>query len=394
MVGEGFLVRLVDASCSSLGGCAGRGLRARGLRDIVVEVDPHLELVPDRLPAALLDDPAKDRLVALDETAHSLGPLLAREPLGLLEQRLRGAGVERPDVHREAAAVVGVDVEVADRELPSRTARRIESFGRVNQLRTSSSLSSGSPNAACGMLLEQSPDPRCFLDRRRADLERHASSSRVSASRERSVQLARRLRARGLAEPVDPDRRQAELVRRSDVVEEAGGDVDVRWTADPLLERAPVAERGLVRADLRRDDRLLERDADPFHRRVDVVAVGVREDRELPAALTRLLERRRHLRERPPAGRRPASAPPPRRARRAAASPRSGPRGSGATHPPRARLDDVVARERPSASLLAEDARELTADPAVPVDQRAVAIEGRPPVLSHGCERSRDAACG
>ena len=44
----------------------------------------------------------------------------------------------------------------------------------------------------------------------------------------------------------------------------------------------------------------------------------------------------------------------------------------------------MVAGEQRVGPLLAEDARQLAADAAVPVDQRAVAVEGRPPVPGHG----------
>src|SRR5712691_11291333 len=76
-------------------------------------------------------------------------------------------------------------------------------------------------------------------------------------------QLAGRCRAGALAETVDPDRAQAELVHGSDVVEEARRDVDVafprrRGAREELL---PVAVSGFVRADLRGDDLELERHA-------------------------------------------------------------------------------------------------------------------------------------
>src|SRR5437763_7370093 len=44
----------------------------------------------------------------------------------------------------------------------------------------------------------------------------------------------------------------------------------------------------LVGADLRRDDRNLERDAELGHGRVDEIAVGVGQDRQLPATAARL----------------------------------------------------------------------------------------------------------
>src|SRR5436309_15973137 len=61
-----------------------------------------------------------------------------------------------------------------------------------------------------------------------------------------------------------------------------------------------MTERRLVRADLGSHDRELERNADPLLRGLDEVAVGVGEDRELPAAGARSLKRRPRLRKRLP----------------------------------------------------------------------------------------------
>src|SRR5213076_2389305 len=112
--------------------------------------------------------------------------------------------------------------------------------------------------------------------------------------------LAGRLRAWRLTETIDPDRAEAELAGRANVVEEARRDVDIGQAAGLALERLPVAERRLVGADLRRDDRDLERDAELGHRRVDEVAVCVGEDRQLPAAAACLFERGRNLGKGPP----------------------------------------------------------------------------------------------
>ena len=91
----------------------------------------------------------------------------------------------------------------------------------------------------------------------------------------------------GLTKSVDPDRRDAELVRRLDVVEEALRDVHVSTSIGPgrLVEDLPMLVSRLVRADLARDDRELEGDAERLDRCVDEVAIRVREDPELPSAL-------------------------------------------------------------------------------------------------------------
>src|SRR6476659_8433707 len=119
-------------------------------------------------------------------------------------------------------------------------------------------------------------------------------------------ELAGRRRVVSFGVAVDPDRAQSKLVRRNDVVEVALGDVHVRLTrrGGLLEEPRPVPELRLVRADFRRHDRKLERDADPAHRSLDEIAVGVGKDRELPTARSRVLERRPHLRERLPRGKR------------------------------------------------------------------------------------------
>src|SRR4051794_5079959 len=65
-------------------------------------------------------------------------------------------------------------------------------------------------------------------------------------------ELARRPRLAGLAEAVDPDRAQAELRRRGDVVEMALRDVHVATALGAVFreEPLPVAVARLVRADL------------------------------------------------------------------------------------------------------------------------------------------------
>src|SRR4051794_25899498 len=82
--------------------------------------------------------------------------------------------------------------------------------------------------------------------------------------REEIGQLGRGLDGHALAEAVDPDAAQTELVRRRDVVEEGRADVDValarRLRAEEEL--VPVLVRRFVRADLLRDDDLVERHAD------------------------------------------------------------------------------------------------------------------------------------
>src|SRR5439155_965281 len=131
-------------------------------------------------------------------------------------------------------------------------------------------------------------------------------------------------------------------------------------------------------------DRELERNADLLLRGLDEVAVGVGEDRELPAVGADLPERLGNLRKRPPAR---------QRARkrvllaggRAELAHRLGQHlAVGALSVGfQLRLELVVATEQLVGALLAEHASQLAPDPAVPVDQRAVAVEGCPPVPRH-----------
>jgi hypothetical protein len=80
--------------------------------------------------------------------------------------------------------------------------------------------------------------------------------------------------------------RKPESRRRRDVVEEARADVDVPRSGRRRCERRtrPSAARGLVRADLGRDDGELELRSDPRDRRIQEVAIRVREARQPPAA--------------------------------------------------------------------------------------------------------------
>src|SRR4051812_17049145 len=113
-------------------------------------------------------------------------------------------------------------------------------------------------------------------------------------------ELARCGRLVLFAVAIDPDRLQSELVRRNDVVIVALGDVHVSVTRSARFfeELQPVAGGRVVRIDLRRNDRKLEGKADSPDRRLDEVAGGVREGREVPAAGGGLFWGRRDPRER------------------------------------------------------------------------------------------------
>src|SRR5439155_11297940 len=150
-------------------------------------------------------------------------------------------------------------------------------------------------------------------------------------------------------------------------------------------ELVPVPALRLVRPDLAGDDGLVERDADARLRGSDQVRVRVREDREPPAATASLLERRRHLGEDVPRGQRARERV--LLARRQVdpfllrkAGERPGEHVAVAERSVRLGLglELVVAVEQALRVLAAEEARELALDAAVPVDERPVAVEGRP----------------
>ena len=130
-----------------------------------------------------------------------------------------------------------------------------------------------------------------------------------------------------LAEAVDPDR-SADRARSRGRCRGSGSRATWTWRSRSACVRAKNSDQWrcarLVGADLGGDDRLVERHPDPRLRRADEIAVGVREDRELPAACLRLLERGRHLGKRLPRRQRARRAHrAPRQARRAARATRA-----------------------------------------------------------------------
>ena len=226
------------------------------------------------------------------------------------------------------------------------------------------------------------------LAQRRAHVSRHELVERVGEPR-RSGSVRGPADRRGSPEPVDPDRAEPELGRRRDVVKEALRDVDVALPGAPVCSRndLPVTVRGLVRADLPRDDRELERDADRRHRRVDQIAVGVGEDREPPAPRLASVEPGGRVGEHRPARKRSRerarlalrkreAAPRPRAARARSSAPRDSSRpafaawisGSSSWYGASSSSPRSTPKSRSSSR----------ADPAVPVHERPVAVERRP----------------
>src|SRR5438552_8651573 len=206
-----------------------------------------------------------------------------------------------------------------------------------------------------------------------------------------TVELGVRLRFGLLAEPVDPDRAKPERRRRRDVVEEARGYVDVRvgLGAASGEELVPMSARRLVGADLGRNDRELELDAESREGRVEEIAVGVRQDGQPPARGSYLRERLGHLDERCPPGERAAE-------RVLLVCGSAKPRKSNGHYlaigpawifPLDLRLELVIRVQQLTGTRRAEEPLELAPDAAVPVDQRPVAVERRPALTSgHGRE--------
>ncbi len=236
------------------------------------------------------------------------------------------------------------------------------------------------------------------LERRRDDRARpHGGGPRAHAALTSPSSASARPRRSGssLAGP-GSDRCPARLIQalvspssraRGDVVEAARGDVHVGGAvgARDGEEPLPVGVGRLVGAHVLRHHDLVEGDAEGPLRRRDVLAVAVREHGQPPAAPAQLLQLVRHLGERAPRGERPREGPLlPRRQRNAGLprSPRERERHDLGIAQVRAGLDlglgGVVAREELRGPLGAGQALELGPDAAVPVDQGAVAVEGRP----------------
>ena len=149
-------------------------------------------------------------------------------------------------VRRDGDPDVPLDVDVRRREPPQDLR-----LGRV-----------GLPYPATRDRVEQLGDRHRLVLARRPQLEvTHAgtSSSSVSGSRVEIGSSRVGSRPGRLAEPVDPDARQAELARRRDVVEEARGDVDVPAAGAASLEERlqcpcaglyePISEATIARSN-------------------------------------------------------------------------------------------------------------------------------------------------
>ena len=193
---------------------------------------------------------------------------------------------------------------------------------------------------------------------------------------------------------VDPRDRDAEPARRNDVVHEALRGVQPARTTEPRARRLEVRRRRLVSADLLRGDHELEVDGQVAPRAREQVVVHVREDgepvprvRQPPQGVVRVRERRPRRQalgqEALGARREPPAEPlghPPRREREDLAV---RPVALGFHD----RLDRVVGGQHGRAvephTVGGGRGRDGVADPALPVDERAVAVERHDVVASH-----------
>ena len=225
--------------------------------------------------------------------ARTLDPALARLRLGPVEKRLPVPG--RGDVERRtSSSAVHVDVAVAD-DAPvvlehAQVLRLAAPRWRATRGSRRRRAGASSPNAST-----KSARPR-----RRPPRGAHAAVHRVLSPPQperahRASPAARRGRSArgraGIGRAASPSRLIQTLRRPSSFAGTMSWKSDAPTCTWPSRgarcareELLPVPVRRLVRADLLRDDDLVERHADLHLRRGDVVVVGVREDRELPAA--------------------------------------------------------------------------------------------------------------
>jgi hypothetical protein len=177
-------------------------------------------------------------------------------------------------------------------------------------------------------------------------------------------------------------------------MEDAGADVHVALAirVELLEEALPVAVRGLVRTRLRRGDGALDRHADARDRRGQEIGVGIREEHEVEAAAAEVGECSRNLGERSPRREGVAEGALLLRSEGQVFFVRQDSQSLGehlAVGHGRAlldpRLDLVVALEQPVGVGFRPQVGEARPDPPVPIDERPVAVERRPPRhLGHG----------
>ena len=360
------------------------------------KLDPHTIRVADEAVAGAREQ-VPERHVVCGRVAHQarVGLLRRRDVLDREEQLRERLGVGRPDVQPDVLTMLA-DVRVPDHAPVLLGENDVLAELDVRRLPVLPEVCRGHIVGAVeppGVLVQHGDGGIQIFDAGRADRAHGAtSSSSVSGSSERSVSSRSGFGLGLLAEAVDPDVLEAELAGRRDVVEQARGHVHVGFAVGRrrVEESLPVTVGRLVGLHVLGDDGHVDRNAELLLGRGDQVAVGVREECELPATVPELGERAGNLREGRPLGKRLGE-----RARFAL----------GQLKPLFAqkllegepehlavgavllgldlRLELVVALEQSRRRLDPEKRSSSRPDPEVPVDQGAVAVEGGPALSRH-----------
>ena len=195
-------------------------------------------------------------------------------------------------------------VEQADDPSPLRSATTASRIGHLEEkFRSSSAVTSGSPYCSIAIAFRSSASGSASagVATRSSTVMQRAHRASPAASRGRAARA-------GSGSAASPRRLIQTILRPSSRAGAASWKrLAPTWTcarvgARALEEPPPVPVRGLVRADLLGRDDDVERHPERLLRRRDQGVVGVREDREVPAAVAQLGERLRDLQEGRPLG--------------------------------------------------------------------------------------------
>ena len=372
-------------------------VRQHGLRRLRVELDRHVvEAAHPRGSRAARRATARPASRALVTTRMTASRARARGRLGPVERRADGLVVPLPRRHPAGRAR-------SDRTRGRRDARSARRRGSSRSSTTSAkSVSSraGEPGSRPLPVVDGRPSSRLVDRARRSPARRPRSPCRTvrgSTGRARRAWPAAPSRSGSSASRWGSGSSPSRLIQTQGRPSSAHGAMSWKrlaptwtWRAGRRRSRRRTPPSGPAPACTSRSRRRRRSRSNGTPIRssdaVDVVAVGVREDRELPAAGAQLLERAAHLGKRLPGRQRPRERVVLARRQRQAllgGEPREREREHVAVAARRLlalhlRLDLVVAGRSRAGAPGAEEPLELGADAAVPVDQRPVAVEGRP----------------